>query len=172
MPTSRFIHLKPEEDTRLRKVEQDPYLKPKVRLRAQVLRLSHRGSSVEQIAAYTGRSRTSIGRDFDRWEQQGLEGLADGSAPGNPPRVTEEVKLFLKEKLSEERTYNASQLAEAVEGRFGVRVTPEAIRQHLLTMGYRWKRTRYVPSHPPDPQEEQKAKPELKRLKKGLSRAN
>jgi hypothetical protein len=30
-----------------------------------------------------------------------LEGLADGSAPGNPPRVTEEVKAFLKEKLSE-----------------------------------------------------------------------
>jgi transposase len=87
-----------------------------------------------------------------------LEGLADGSAPGNPPRVTEEVKLFLKEKLSEERTWNASQLAEAVEGRFGVKVTPEAIRQHLLTMGYRWKRTRYVPSHPPDPQEELKAK--------------
>jgi transposase len=172
MPTSRFIHLKPEEDTRLRKIEQDPYLKPKVRLRAQVLRLSHRQSSVEQIAAYTGRSPTSIGRDFERWEQHGFEGLADGSAPGNPPRVTEEVKLFLKNKLSEERTYNASQLAEAVEGRFGIKVTPEAIRQHLLAMGYRWKRTRYVPSHPPDPEEELKAKQDLKRLKKGLRKAN
>jgi transposase len=172
MPTSRFIHLKPEDDTRLRKIEQDPYLKPKVRLRAQVLRLSHRGTSIEQIASYTGRSRTSIGRDFERWEQQGFEGLADGSAPGNPPRVTEEVKLFLKEKLSEERTYNASQLAEVLEERFGLKVTPEAIRQHLLAMGYRWKRTRYVPSHPPDPQEELKAKEELQGLKRGLSRAN
>jgi hypothetical protein len=53
-----------------------------------------------------------------------------------------------------------------------VKVTPEAIRQHLLAMGYRWKRTRYVPSHPPDPEEELKAKEELKRLKKGLQRAS
>ena len=167
MPTSRFIHLESEEDTRLRKVEQDPYLKQKVRLRAQVLRLSNHGTSVEQIAAYTGRSRTSIGRDFERWEQRGFEGLADGTAPGNPPRVTGKVKAFLEEKLSEERTWNASQLAEAVEGRFGVKVTPEAIRQHLLAMGYSWKRTRYVPSRPPDPEEERKAREELEALKKG-----
>lgn len=65
----------------------------------------------------------------------------------------------MEEKLSEEeRTWNASQLAEAVEGRFGVEVTPEAIRQHLLAMGLRWKRTRYVPSRPPDPEEEREAR--------------
>jgi hypothetical protein len=34
--------------------------------------------------------------------------------------------------------------------RFGLRVTPEAIRQHLISMGYRWKRTRYVPCQPPE----------------------
>jgi transposase len=168
MPPSRFIRLEPEQDSQLREIEQDPYLKPKVRLRAQVLRLSHRGSTVGQIAAYTGRSQASVCRDFDRWERRGSKGLADGSAPGNPPRITEEVRTFLEEKLSEERTWNASQLAEAVEGRFGVGVTPEAIRQHLVAMGFRWKRTRYVPSRPPDPEEERKARSELAGLKKGL----
>ncbi len=158
MPTSRFIRLGPEKDRRLREIEQDPLLKPKVRLRAQVLRLSGRGESVERIAAYTGRSRSSVCRDFDRWEQRGFEGLADGTAPGNPPRITEEVRAFLKEKLSEERTWNATQLLEAIEECFGIGVTPEAIRQHLLAMGYRWKRTRYVPSQPPDPEEERKAR--------------
>lgn len=69
MPTSRFIRLEPEQDERLREIEQEPYLKPKVRLRAQeVLRLSHRGSTVGQIAAYTGRSPASVCRDLDRWE--------------------------------------------------------------------------------------------------------
>jgi transposase len=169
MPPSRFIRLEPEQDTRLREIEQDPYLKPKVRLRAQVLRLSHRGSTVGRIAAYTGRSPASVCRDLDRWEQCGLEGLADGSAPGNPPRITQEVRTFLEDKLSEEqRTWNASQLAEAVERRFGIGVTPEAIRQHLVAMGYSWKRTRYVPSRPPDPEEERKARAELEGLKKGL----
>ena len=75
--------------------------------------------------------------------------MADGTAPGTPPpRITEEARAFMEQRLSEEeRIRNASQLAEAVvEERFGVGVSPEAIRRHLLAMGYRWERTRYVPS--------------------------
>jgi len=122
---------------------------------------------MKQINVYTARNRVSIGRDFDRWRERGLEGLADGAAPGYPPRITqEEVRAFLWEKLSEqqERTCNATQLAEAVQERFGVKVTSETIRQHLLTMGFRWKRTRYVPSRPSDPEEERKARSELEEL--------
>jgi transposase len=48
----------------------------------------------------------------------------------------------MEEKLSEDRTWNATQLAEALEEDFGVEVTPEAVRQHLHSMGYSWKRTR------------------------------
>lgn len=157
----------------MREIEQDPHLRPKVRLRAQVLRLSNRGATTERIATYTGRSRISIGRDFDRWEQRGFEGLADGVAPGNPPRVTEEAKAFMKEKLSdEERTWTATQLAEALEERFGVEVSPEAIRRHLLSMGFRWKRTRYVPSRPPDSEEERQARADLEELKRGPKKAS
>ena len=46
-------------------------------------------------------------------------------------------------------------------------VTPEAVRQHLLAMGYSWMRTRYVPNKPPDPEEEHEAREELQGLKKG-----
>lgn len=168
MPTPRFVRLRPEEDDSLREVEQDPYLKPKVRLRAQVLRLSSRGEGVGDISTYTGRSPASICRDFDRWERRGSAGLADGTAPGNPPRVTGQARDFLEEKLSEEeRTWNATQLAEALGERFGIELTPEAVRQHLLKMGYRWKRTRYVPAREPNPEEERQAKEELASLKKG-----
>ena len=102
-----------------------------------------------KIASYTGRSPASIARDFDRWSERGLEGLADGAAPGNPPRITRRMEAFMEEKLSEEeRTWNATQLAEVLKEEFGLKVTPEAVRQpvrqHLLSMGYSWKRTRYV----------------------------
>lgn len=170
MPPSRYIRLTEEEDVRLREIEQAPYFKPKTRLRAQVLRLSHRGSNVRTISAYTGRSRASIGRDLDRWEERGFEGLLDGTAPGNPPRITGEARTFMEGKLSEERTWNATQLAEALGESFGVEVTPEAVRQHLRSMGYSWKRTRYVPSKPPDPDEEREAREELEALKKGLEK--
>lgn len=168
MTPSRFVRLTEEEDDRLREIEQDPLLKPKVRLRAQILRLSHRGSNMATVAAYAGRGPASIGRDLDRWEERGFEGLADGTAPGNPPRITREVRAFVEERLSEERTWNAAQLAEAVEERFGIGVTPEAVRQHLNAMGYSWKRTRYVPSKPANPEEEREAREELEGLKKGL----
>ena len=99
MPPSRFVRLTEQEDAQLRRIEQDPHLKPKVRLRAQVLQLSHRGSNMAAIAAYTGRGAASVLRDLDRWEERGFEGLADGTAPGNPRRVTEEVRAFMEEKL-------------------------------------------------------------------------
>ena len=172
MPPSRFVRLTDEEDAGLRRIEHDPLLRPKVRLRAQVLRLSHQGSNMAAIAAYTGRGAASVHRDLERWEQRGFEGLADGTAPGNPPRVTGEVRAFMQERLSEDRTWNATQLAEEVEGRFGLKVTPEAVRQHLNAMGYSWKRTRYAPSKPADPKEEREAREELEGLKKGPPRAD
>lgn len=173
MPPARFVRLTPEEDGRLREIEHDPHLKPKVCLRAQVVRLSGRGEGVEQIAAYTGRSPASVLRDLDRWEERGLEGLADGTAPGNPPRITAEARSFMEQRLSEEeRTWNATQLQEALKERFGIGVTPEAVRLHLLAMGYRWKRTRYVPFRPPDPEEEREARADLEELKRGPKRAS
>ncbi len=96
-----------------------------------------------------------------------MEGLADGSAPGNPPRISQKMRAYMQGRLSEQRTWNATQLAEALREEFSVSVTPEAVRQHLLAMGYTWKRTRYAPSREPDPGEEKEAREELERLKKG-----
>ncbi len=164
-----------EQDDRLREIEQNPHLKSKVRLRvrlrAQVLRLSNRGSNMEKIASYTGRSPASIARDFDRWTERGLEGLADGTAPGYPPRITEGAREYMEGRLGEERTWNAAQLAEALGEEFGLAVTPEAVRQHLHSMGYSWKRTRYVPNKAPDPDAEREAREELEALKRGRRKA-
>ncbi|MEJ7816552.1 MAG: winged helix-turn-helix domain-containing protein [Rubrobacter sp.] len=126
---------------------------------------------MQAISTYTGRSRASVGRDLDRFKKRGFEGLFDATAPGNLPRITQEARTFMEGKLSEERTWNATQLAEALGEGFGVEVTPEAVRQHLRSMGYSWKRTRYVPNKAPDPEQERKAREELEGLKKGLEKA-
>jgi transposase len=53
------------------------------------------------------------------------------------------MRDFMWRKLSEERTWNAKQLAESLkEEEFGIGLTPEAVPQHLHSMGYSWKRTR------------------------------
>ena len=98
-----------------------------------------------------------------------MEGLFDGTAPGNSPRITAQMRTFMEGKLSEERTWNATQLSEVLRESYGVEVTPEAVRQHLVSMGYSCKRTRYVPNKPPE--QERKAREELEGLKKGRLRA-
>ncbi len=117
--------------------------------------------------AQQGEHRSRRRRPRPRCKQQrGLEGLLDGTAPGNPPRITEEARrTFMEGKLSlraaaaaaaaAAHTWNATpSLPRLFLGEsFGVSGghTPEAVRQHLHSMGYSCKRTRYVPSKPPDP---------------------
>ncbi len=151
-------------------IEQSAELRPKVKLRATVLRLSNQGWEIERIVNYTGRSRFSILRDFNRWEAQGVEGLVDGTPPGKPLKVTEEVRGFLKDKLEEERAWNAAQLADEVAERCELQVHAETIRHHLHQMGYSWKRSRYVPAQPAAPQEERAARAALETLKGGHER--
>lgn len=82
MSAKRYIKLTPEEDEQLRKVEQTAGLGAKVKLRATILRLSNQGWDIEQLVQYMKWSRWSILRDFDRWEAQGVQGLADRTPPG------------------------------------------------------------------------------------------
>ncbi|CAA9568442.1 MAG: hypothetical protein AVDCRST_MAG86-1301 [uncultured Truepera sp.] len=156
----------------LRKMEQNPQLRAKARQRTQVLRLSNQGWTVGQITAYTGRSDTSIGRDFDRWERRGVAGLADSPPPGNNATIGEAARAFLRKCLAEDRTWNAPQLADALAEQLKVRVDPETIRRHLHEMNYSWKRTRYVPAHAPEPQAEHAARAALETLKRGHAQAD
>ncbi len=170
MSAARYIHLTQQQDQKLREIEQNAHLRAKVRLRAQVLRLSHQGCTVENIASYTSRGRSSILRDFDRWQQHRFEGLVDATAHGQPERITAKMRSHLLERLQEQRTWTASQLADELDEVFGVRVTPEAIRLRLRELGYRWKRTRYVPFEEIEPELLREHRASLETLKKGLSK--
>jgi transposase len=149
MPGTRYIELSEAEDQELKEIENNKRFSEKVRLRAKVIRLSHRQMCMEEIAKYTGRHRSSIRRDFDRWEAQGVAGLADGVSPGQASPLGEKEKVFLKEKLAEERAWTATTLAEEVNKKFKLEVNRESMRVCLRDMGYSWQRQRYVPIKTP-----------------------
>jgi transposase len=152
MAAARYVSLSEAADQQLREVEQNSNLREKVRLRAKILRLSHRGMSAKELASYTGRHKTSILRDYDHWERQGLAGLADGIAPGVKSPLGEQERVFLHEKLAEERSWTAKQLAEALQERFKIEVNRESMRVCLHDLGYSWQRHRYVPVKAPEPE--------------------
>lgn len=150
MPAARYIKLSEEEDEQLQAIEHQQGLREKVRLRAKVLRLSHRGMKAEEIATYTGRHVSTVLRDYERWEARGIESLQDVSAPGQRSPLGEKHKSYLTEQLSQERSWTASQLAEAVNKTFKLKVNRETMRVCLHELGYSWQRHRYVPVKQPD----------------------
>lgn len=171
MGAARYIKLSEAEDKQLGELEHQQGLREKVRLRAKVLRLSHRGMSVEEIASYTGRHPTTVLRDFNRWQESGVEGLADGVGSGQRSPLGEVQQNFLTEKLSEERSWTASQLAEAVNEKFKLKVNRETMRVCLHSMGYSWQRHRYVPVKQPEAEVLAAKQTEFDSLKKEPSEA-
>ena len=166
MPTARYIQLSESDDKKLQELENSKGLAEKVRLRARVLRLSHRKMKVTAIAAYVGRDDGTILRDFARWEARGIEGLADGEIAGQRSPLGEAQKAFIHEKLAEERAWTASTLAEEVNKKFKLSVNRESMRVCLLELGYTWQRQRYVPIKTPPAEVLSEAKETLKKKKK------
>lgn len=160
-------NLSPTEDEQLRRIEQSPHIKPKIRLRAQIIRLNAASWSRHRIARHTSRSYASICQDLKRWHQRGVDGLADAPATNQPEKITPEIRAFLTQKLQQERIWTSSQLIEQIEQHFGVKIGREAIRLRLLQLGYCWKRTRYVPCKEIDPNLEHEHKASLETLKRG-----
>lgn len=84
-------------------------------------------------------------RNFSRWQERGLAGLADGAISGRRSPVSSAARAFLAEKLLEERSWTAQQLAAVLQERLGLRVNRESMRRCLHAMGYRWQCHRFVP---------------------------
>ncbi len=167
---SQHLTLSGEEDKRLRRFEQSAQFRPKVRLRAQVVRLNATGWSRRKIAQHTGRNYGTICQDLKRWHEHGVEGLADAAATNQPEKLTQEMRELVLEKLQEDRTWTCRQLVEVIENRFAVAVSVEAMRKRVLELGYCWKRTRYVPCKELDPEVEHEHRASLETLKRGLKK--
>lgn len=164
---ARFLHLTVAQDETLRELEVSPVVNAKVRLRASIIRLNKAGWSAPRLAKHFRRNLQSVHNDLDRFEQFGVEGLADGKATGAKPKVTPDIESFMQIKLAEERVWNSTLLGEAVEEQFGVKLGREAIRVKLLELGYSWKRTRYAPGKQADSEVVAEHQASLETLKKG-----
>ena len=143
------IQLTPEEDRLLLELSLDPKTHKKTRLWAAMVRLAAEGWTAPRIARHFHKDRSTVYLVLRRFLEQGLPGLAYRKPPGAPRKFTPQMAAFLEERLAEDRTWTAPQLAEALAERFGVRLAPKVISRHLRAMGYVWKRTRYMPWEDP-----------------------
>ncbi|PZA08204.1 MULTISPECIES: helix-turn-helix domain-containing protein [unclassified Meiothermus] len=166
MGNFRYIELSSEEDERLRAIEQSPHMNKKVRLRSQMVRLSHQRWEMSRIAAYVGGHVRTVGAALKAWTSRKFEGLPDRPQKGNRRKLHAEALQFMQDKLAEDRCWNARQLTEAIVLELGL----QSVRRNLRQLGYAWKRDRYIVAGPPDPQLRQQAEAALETLKRGRSR--
>jgi transposase len=164
--THRYISLTDEQDSELATLERTPGIHPKVQLRASIIRLNSKRHSIAWLMEHFKRSRSTIEDTLNRFEQRGIEGLADGQAPGQPAKITAEIAAFLETKLLEDRTWNCSQLAQEIQTEFSADIKRDTIRVKLLELGYSWKRGRYSPGKTLDPTMVAKHKAKLEELQK------
>jgi transposase len=162
-----YVHLTDEQDTHLQSLELSPNINHKVRLRASVYRLSNQGWDIPRLSRHFKRHKTSIKKDFMRWEEFGIQGMCDGVTTGRPRRLSPEIQAWVKEQLSQERVWNANLLCEAIAKQFSIQITIGPMRLYLLEMGYRWKRARYSSGKTPDPTIKADHRASLETLKRG-----
>lgn len=142
----------------------------KVRLRSQMIRLSNQRWEMSRIAAYVECHVRTVGAALNAWVSRKFEGLADRPQKGNRRKIHAEMLQFMRDKLAEDRCWNARQLTEAIALEFGIQVDEESVRRNLRQLGYAWKRDRYIVAGQPDPQLLQQAEAALDTLKRGRSK--
>jgi transposase len=91
------LTLPPLSDTHVAELRQlyNTTTNANLRLRYQMVLLTHQGRSVAEIAAIVFRSRDTVERVLKRFLSGGVAALPRRKAPGMPPTVTPEWKSAL-----------------------------------------------------------------------------
>lgn len=126
------VILSSEEDRTLLELRTATSVPQRTRDRAEVLRLSHRGWTTEQIAEYFDWRAETVRQTIYRWKQQGLGGLWDAPRPGRCPKWQEADIVHLEQSLQQEdQTHNAKQLVHQLQQERQVTLSPRQLRRIL-----------------------------------------
>src|SRR5262245_16555204 len=152
---------------------------PKLRHRAQIVLMAHRGRRHPDIAADTGTSPRSVQRWLNAYLDRGLDGLRPRKAPGAKPRLTADLAPVLRQWVIDgpaqqgldRANWTYAELADHLLKTKGIRVGKSALQAFGAKHGIRPYRPTYRFLRG-DPAEQQRARDEIAGLKKGRKRAN
>lgn len=124
--------LSAEEDRTLLELRTATNVPQRTKDRAEVLRLSHRGWTTEQIAEYFDWRVETVRETIYRWRDQGLGGLWDAPRPGRRPKWQEADMAHLEQSLQQEaQTHNSKQLVHQLQQERQVTLSPRHLRRIL-----------------------------------------
>jgi transposase len=151
----------------------------KLRHRAQIVLMAHRGRPHPQIAADTGTSQRSVQRWLNAYLDGGLERLRPRKAKGATPRLTEDLAPTLRQWVIDgpagqgldRANWTYEELAGHLFRAKGIRVGKSAMQAFCRKHEIRPYRPTYRFLRG-DPEKQAQAREELAELKRGRMRAS
>ena len=143
MPRSayRFIESLSKEQEQQVKHIRDTGKTKRIRHRAHAILLSHDGKEIREIAEIFQVDRNTVSNWLDRWDREGIDGLADKPYPGAPPKLDEdERKLALK--LLGESPQRLDLVLKQIEQQTGKSISASTLKRLARGSNLRWKRMR------------------------------
>ena len=144
------LTLPPLSNTQVTELRQlyDTTTNAKLRLRYQIVLLSHQGRSVAEIAAIVFRSRDTVERVLKRFLHGGIAAMPPRKAPGRAPTVTPEWKAELLRVIDldphtvgvHSANWTTGLLAMYLAATTRIAVTAETVRLYLRAAGCVCKR--------------------------------
>ncbi len=151
MPKIIRVTLTPDQLDDLNERARSRDLTPRERERLEMIRLSHLGLTIPQIATHLDRHQQTVRRIIRGFLDVGFAILPDQPRPGRPATLTEDVLAAVEQRLDADaaagRTWTAPQLAAWLHDEYGISITPGWLSDRLKARRFRWKRTQQSVRH-------------------------
>lgn len=163
-----MIRVKLTTETReaVQALRRDPSLSPGERDRVEMILLSDAGWSPPRIADHMKYHAKTVRLALKHFQESSLSSLRH-RRPGPAPNLVrrEQIMAALDRLLGQNRTWTASQLAEAlVED--GIHLSTRQTRKYLQKMEAGWRRTKRSLAHKQNAERVERARAQLDVLKK------
>ena len=166
------VHLTDAQLEELERRAHERGVMPRTRDRLEMVRLSHAGFSIPQIAQYLQISEKRVRHYIKAFLTEGFEALPDRPHPGQQSALTPAIEAALRQELrQDERTWTAPQLAAWVAEQFGVRLGADWLGRRLKRARIAYKRTSRSVKHKQQPEEVAAAQAERAAQEKRGSKA-
>ena len=140
-PAHRFIEsLSAKQVQELQQIRDGGRTK-RIRHRAHAILLSHSGKQISEIAEIFQVNRNTVSSWLDRWDADGIDGLADKPHPGAPPRLTESEQQLALE-LIDKSPQRLDLVLKQIQQRTGKKISMSTLKRVARRSNLRWKRMR------------------------------
>ena len=151
----------------------------RVRERARIIRLLHKGQKQLEVAELLAISVGQVYWWHKRWREEGLVGLSDKPRPGRPTIGTKEVRAQIEKLLESEpqelgyafTIWNAPRLLTYLKEELGIQMHENTLRNLLADMGFVYRRPKHDLTSLQDADAKERAEEVLDALKKKLAPA-